>query len=1085
MYSVQNPYNKHHSSGSPTDSTETRLRHLISAYSHTGASNDDVAPPLASVQAVYEQIVSKRDIEWTSDLALSLGAFVGNNAGHLLVALQTKASPCRTDVGNAALLLLQAAMEDWQDQMLYAVMVQELPVEQRRSQRNSNGNAEYLFSMITGLVLQTEYPSMIHQNAMSVLALMWRSFDWMDQSLSLSYEESHYKFGDSVDTPWWIRDVQIESLVSLSLKHLHHCFQENDDFGIQSTSLASVERSKLAALTMATFFLRRRLLDMETISRTLRQSQLSDVTSKLIKGIQILGHTVLPPSSSEYTLPLALMSLSMLTLLRHSSTTSTDVFQSINQTIQSTRLVENLLEFSLPASPPRESSMTGGATSRWIGTASRRFPKEFLQSFGVTVLTCWKSTDQAAWQVASRYLETKLSSTVCDFWSILLQGQAESQRHLNVLVPDIECLLRLDRRNTRRLLFDAIQSPPMNNLSSSQMIRVGCSEEIAGAHRLLQSLFGLLEKPAGISCYAQLLVARVLHSLLSDRASISTDDELSRLLWLVIDTSFVERHWENVLEHSTTDDQDQPLLLALLDLLSVLTEKDSFRNHLVTKLNASNIEAMVYLVKPKVVRYDFLETDDDTLLQCDTKVDFETPPQNNLSRMDETSICIEQEQIKKPRGLDLAVRFTAAGVLANVAFQTEAARTDESTRLVLSRVSGALHDFLLDSQMKDMEIGWMSMSLDRAKRLFRLQVAMCTAETESLIVDTIHTSHSWFRKELLQAEASEERLAKELESAMAIEKYLKEHNSKLEQKLRTQSTLFQQTVSRMKARMAHETKEVVTLHSLERKKAEQESAKALQQCRNATAEMEKAKEEAVELKRNAEQARTDLSAANKRIEELHERIVTLRRQVDEERAVASELSGRMDTANARINLFEKNNRTMHQAVNEREDVITRVKDSNHQLHNNLEDLFADMCSLSQIYQQTEEVAETYKLKSASEAEKMSMELDAERTRTSELGSKMKSLEEENDKLYRKLAKYKERLEQERKERIEEHEQRKDIENRKRRTGPVSYLNSLHTSNISDNNAPSQRPSAREKTSHDKENGSFNYYTNASQRRGLP
>ncbi|KAG7368710.1 hypothetical protein IV203_031453 [Nitzschia inconspicua] len=1096
MYSAHNPYNKINGSSVTTVSTETLLRNLISTCSASVGPNF-VTPQLAAVQAIHEQLVSRRDVEWTLDLAQGLGTIVGKQLAEVLEAIQRDELSSNTEVSNATLLLLHEAMEDWPDHVLYAVMVQDYATPHVCRQGNSRGNVATtpgnLLDHVMELVLQKEYPFVLHQTAMNVLALAWRSFDWMQRWLSLSKIDEQLSLGNPSDIPWWIKDYQVERLGELSVKYLNGSFEDNNEFSVRPTSMVSNEQSKLSALILIASLLGRQHLDMPSLMRILTQSQVSEIITKLIKGIQVLSHSVLPPSSSEYTIPIALMSMSVLTLLQQTLTTSTDLFQSLNQTIQSTRLVENIVDFSFVAVASQGNSTTINIASRWISPVSKRFPRGFLHSFGVTVLWSWKCTDHTAWQVANLCLQTKYHAAFSYFWSSFLQEQQGSQRFIDDLILTVICMLQLNRPNAKQFILEVIRkSSSCKTQNESQMSNYGSSDADASAKKLLHSFFHLLGNTSGISYDTQLLVARLLYNVLSDRDSVCTNDELSRCFWNALDPSFVEKHWEVVLEIASTDDKDQPLLSAMLDLLNVLSENEVFRNHLVTHVNAHNLEAMIYLVNAKEVRFDFIEADHGVMMQSVANIDTETPPQNNLSRMDETSICIEQEETKNPRGWDMTVRLTAATVLANLGNASEVCRADESAALVLSRISNALNDFLLEYQKMDSNCGCLSTCLDRTRRLLRLQIAMFTPENETFLVNSIHASRDWSRKELLRVDSNYKEAMNELELALVREKDLQKQKQMLVQQLNSQSIVFQQCVSRMKANLAKETKQIVSMHFSERTRAEQQATKAIQQCGMVTAALEKEREEAHELKNIASQTKNDLVTASLQIDELNETINILQRQLEEEKSKSSELSDRVTIANERVGSYEKNNRTMQEILNEREVVITRVSDSNHQLHDNLEDLFADMCSLSQIYQQNEQAAETQMQKTLEAADEANKKLDAERKVNVELGNKVKSLEEENDKLYRKLAKYKERLEQERKDRRDEHEQRKQTDNHRKRNGPVSYLNSLHTSNISDKSTRQTGTSGihgsslhphSERSSHDKENeSSSRYYTNASQRR---
>ena len=218
--------------------------------------------------------------------------------------------------------------------------------------------------------------------------------------------------------------------------------------------------------------------------------------------------------------------------------------------------------------------------------------------------------------------------------------------------------------------------------------------------------------------------------------------------------------------------------------------------------------------------------------------------------------------------------------------------------------------------------------------------------------------------------------------------------------------------------------------------------------------------------------------------------------VDEEKEKVKGYSDELSSNRQEMESFSEARRSLQNALRQSENNVLQEQEFNQELHSNLEDLFADMCSLAQIHQHSGNLVESAEEKAKHEIAAANEKLDTERKKSSKLDDKVKLLEEENDKLYRKLAKYKERLEQERKERKEEEEQRRDAEHRRKRNGPVSYLNSLHTSNISDVSRQTQgarqtqstrdyrtsHRTSRDKSKANKENASTSYYTNASQLR---
>ena len=109
-----------------------------------------------------------------------------------------------------------------------------------------------------------------------------------------------------------------------------------------------------------------------------------------------------------------------------------------------------------------------------------------------------------------------------------------------------------------------------------------------------------------------------------------------------------------------------------------------------------------------------------------------------------------------------------------------------------------------------------------------------------------------------------------------------------------------------------------------------------------------------------------------------------------------------------------------------------------------------------------------------EFEELRRALDHERESNEEKARNLENLKQENEKLLRKYSKYKERLEVERRERQEENQRRK-------RNGPVSYINQLYDSQKSNKTASMYGKDTGSRSHLGKEN-SFYSTSGSSQRR---
>jgi len=176
----------------------------------------------------------------------------------------------------------------------------------------------------------------------------------------------------------------------------------------------------------------------------------------------------------------------------------------------------------------------------------------------------------------------------------------------------------------------------------------------------------------------------------------------------------------------------------------------------------------------------------------------------------------------------------------------------------------------------------------------------------------------------------------------------------------------------------------------------------------------------------------------------------LQQEAQDEKLKANEIiKGNKQT----IQSYEQKYIDMQNTICERDGMVYRGEGTTRKLKDDLEGLFRDMCSLVQIYQRNESQQELQKHKNIEAIKTIKHKFIAEYWRNEGLTSKIRNIEEESEKLYRKLGKYKERLEQEREVRRQVQERGKDEKYRRKRNEPVSYLNSLHKSATSNMYSP--------------------------------
>jgi chromosome segregation ATPase len=128
--------------------------------------------------------------------------------------------------------------------------------------------------------------------------------------------------------------------------------------------------------------------------------------------------------------------------------------------------------------------------------------------------------------------------------------------------------------------------------------------------------------------------------------------------------------------------------------------------------------------------------------------------------------------------------------------------------------------------------------------------------------------------------------------------------------------------------------------------------------------------------------------------------------------------------------------------------LEETKDAYHKLQEDLEETFAQLSFLAQVYQSKEDEISAIVEKKDQAVQEARRHADSERRRNNELEANERHLQFENDRLTKKLTRAKEKLEEERNQRHEEAERRK-------RHAPVSYINQLHTSTTSETSRRAQ------------------------------
>jgi hypothetical protein len=152
------------------------------------------APTLAMVQSVQEQMMQTQ-IEWTLEMARDLCSLTMR-----ILNLPDSQNTSISEGCVATLRLLINTMEQWQDNVVYAVLVQD---------SNSQGDSKHLLDL---LILLSKRDHQLHFTALVGLATASRALDRLQQLTSLD--------SNVPDSAWWFIEEDSEHLAKLSFQIL-------------------------------------------------------------------------------------------------------------------------------------------------------------------------------------------------------------------------------------------------------------------------------------------------------------------------------------------------------------------------------------------------------------------------------------------------------------------------------------------------------------------------------------------------------------------------------------------------------------------------------------------------------------------------------------------------------------------------------------------------------------------------------------------------------------------------------------------------------------------------------------------------
>jgi len=681
--------------------------------------------------------------------------------------------------------------------------------------------------------------------------------------------------------------------------------------------------------------------------------------------------------------------------------------------VESTLFIDNLVNFLLSYHGMDETTQSVRSKS----TQEQEYAPK-VAGYALDVIHCWALSRGDAWKEFLKH-EKRWRSSIAEFWNHTIAGQ------INQLIPLLPTMVLLHShcRLTSRAALSSLIETTCNADHSLTSIRETMQAIVSTLVRILHS----------VTRETMLYAVLLFRVLLSDRCSQRTHDALSRALWESLDTQCLEQIVGGVLKVvDTNQGVVRPLTLALLDLLNELFQDPVNCDLLLKSLPVERFEGLVTILESKKVKFDFKDTTAWNDLSLD--LDSDTPPANNLSRIDESSICVEQEHDAIAVGLDETIQLSCATLLATLGYKSPSA-VDEGINLLKARACSIVIDFAARYHEK----AYLSdglLSFDTAKRTLRLQLAVCNSENEGIIAATLFSGQLLQQRLHLEMQHNSQTVQARLRAAEDRAGELERQVRALKAKNVSQSIILQRELSRLKESTSQDAKQLVAIHVAERSVAESRVVDYRVQLERAENKAQDTLVRVVEAERVTVKTKEELQQALEKIDEFEKENRKLSRRIDEDEAKSKELKEIIHSQNEKCDSLVVSRKRLEADLCERDHTIQSLEGTKENLKDNLEELFADMFNLATVYEFKESELTALRQNHYDEMAEARQDLLKEKERSKVLQKSNDELRESNERLQRKLERYKQRLEDERSAREEENSRRK-------RNGPVSYFNQLH------------------------------------------
>ena len=614
-------------------------------------------------------------------------------------------------------------------------------------------------------------------------------------------------------------------------------------------------------------------------------------------------------------------------------------------------------------------------------------------------------------------------------------------------LKNLWCRALSEGRNSRddsivgRLHWIWNSAPHLSRKTLEEMLPAasGISDERNGEVETLELLDYLLHGIEGndLSATVQYHYAALLHSIFRD--SKSCHDDLSRFVWGEMNDNRTLRLVESLTRAAQKNDAlFKPFLLCLLDSVKLLVSQSLTVANLILG-SADRVETIITLMQSTEGRMNTaaMNLDDTNLSQSSAESNRSTPTAHNLSRIDADLSVIEVRLGKPHRGFNAFLPLTAALVLASTVARTAAAHqslSEESADLLLRRrIQNATSSFISEELCVGLENEVCSIAeataewTKRRTQLLSACIQDPTNESDDMIVSLLHAREIRRVKDSTIQKKRIRGLEYQLQESKERERRLKHNNEKLAHQMEMKESNFVKEKGMLQHRAQTELKHLSDAQVVQTKKAEI-------RLREASIQIKEMQSRAQEAEKAALKHADSLEAERKKTEELRKEFESCK--LDSEAKDQQILSAK----NSLNNMKEKEKK-MYDHLRAKEKDLQSMECSKDDLHHSLESLFADMVSLSLAFANKEKEVSSNRKTVDSTIMKLKKELELERKKNGQLQTRQRQIDYDNEVLSKKLARTREKLENERAAKSLDDE-------RKKRSQPVSYINHLHGSSHS-------------------------------------